>query len=80
MVMTREGAVAARAIRRFSDTEFMSKVKGAPWNFKANVVQDVGDDSVTERTGDSWRKSSALDQTWMGSRFSWYRGTQGTKT
>ena len=46
-----QGAVAARTVHRLCesqkwDTEFMSGVKGAPWNFKANA----GDGSILERT------------------------------
>ena len=54
VVLTLEGAVAVRTVHRLSedrkrDTEFMSKVKGAPWEFKANVGDDINDGGIRER-------------------------------
>ena len=45
MVLTPEGAVAARTLHRF-----MCRVTGASWDFKASVGEDVHDGSILERT------------------------------
>ena len=51
MVLTPEGAVAARTVQSVSedrkwDTEFMSRVKGAPWD---NAGYDVSGGGIPER-------------------------------
>ena len=43
-----------RAVHRLSedrkwDTEFMSRVKGAPWDFKADAGHDINDGGIPER-------------------------------
>ena len=53
VVLIPEGAVLVRAVHRLSedrkwDTEFMSKVKGAPWDFKANAGDDTNDGGFPE--------------------------------
>ena len=54
VVLTTEGAVAVRTVHRLSedrkwDTEFMSRVKGAPRDFKANARDDINDGGIPER-------------------------------
>ena len=54
VVLNPEGAVAARAVHRLSedqkwDTEFVSRVEGEPWDFKAKPGDDVNDDGILER-------------------------------
>ena len=54
MVLTLEGSVAARPVHMLCedqklDTEFMSRVEGAPWDFKANAGDDVDDGGMPER-------------------------------
>ena len=51
VVLTPDGAVAVRTVQRLSedrkwDTEFMSKVQGAPWDFKANARHDINDGGI----------------------------------
>ena len=53
-VLTLGGAVPVPTIHRVSedkkwDTEFMSQVKEAPWDFKASVGADTGDGTTPER-------------------------------
>ena len=54
LVLTLEGAVAARTVHCLSedhkwDTEFMSRVEGAPWDFKAKAGDRVNDGGIPER-------------------------------
>ena len=54
MVLTLEGAVAVRRVHKLSadrkwDTEFMSRVKGVLWNFKANAGDNIIDCGIPER-------------------------------
>ena len=54
VVLTPEGAVAVRTVQRLSEDrkwsiEFMSSVKGAPWDFKANVGDDIIDGGIPGR-------------------------------
>ena len=54
VVLTLEGVVSVRTVHRLSedrkrDTEFMSKVKGAPWDFKVNAGDDINDGRILER-------------------------------
>ena len=53
-VLTPVGAVAVRTVHRLSedrkwDTEFMSRVKSAPWDFQANAGDDINDGGIPER-------------------------------
>ena len=46
--------MAVRAVHRLSedrkwDTEFMNRVKGAPWDFKADAGHDINDGGIPER-------------------------------
>ena len=54
VVLTPEGAAAVRTVHRLSedrnwDAEFMSRVKDAPWDFKANADDDIDDGGIPER-------------------------------
>ena len=56
VALTPEGAVAVRTVhRRKWDTEFMSGVKGAPWDFKANAGDDINDGGIPESGRSSTR-------------------------
>ena len=51
VVLTPEGAVAVRTVHKLSedrkwDTEFMSRVQGAPWDFNANARDDISDGGI----------------------------------
>ena len=53
-VLTPEGAVSACTVHTPSedqkwDTEFMSRVKGAPWDINGNAGDDINDGGITER-------------------------------
>ena len=54
VVLNLEGVVAARTVHGLSedrkwDTEFMSNVEGAQWDFKANAADDTNDGGIPER-------------------------------
>ena len=54
VVLILEGAVVVRTVHRLSedrkwDTEFVSKVKGALWDFKVNAGDDINDGGLLER-------------------------------
>ena len=53
VVLIPESAVLVRTVHRLSedrkwDKEFLSKVKGAPWDFKANAGDDTNDGGIPE--------------------------------
>ena len=64
VVLTLEGTVAVRTVHSCSedrkwDTELMSRLKGAPWDFKANARDNINDGGILES-----RRSSTRPTNW----------------
>ena len=54
IVLTPEGAIPVRTVHRLSedkrwDVEFINKVKGAPWDFKATAGDGIAEGVIPER-------------------------------
>ena len=65
VVLTPEGAVLVRTVHRLSedrrwDAEFISKMRGTPWDFKSSAGEGIEEGVIPERT-DSLLPDPPLD-------------------